>query len=877
MVKRKLLFLGFALLGIGGFIYYKQAKASNNRITNFIPDNTLVLLETNEISTKKNLVIPRIPLIANAFSEYQILKSIGLSQKDLELLILKKTLYSALLSEGKDQLSFVNYLPLTSDDQDFKDRLDELNHNNTGKRVIPHTTKGFKVLEVIDEKAKPIFAYLIENGYLIFSKSSIALEESILHSENNWIKTLKLHNFNAQSDTIFTRTHINQTAVDIFLKAISVPNSVNFSSIFPKSLDWLNPTSKSIEAVSPNTSSTLFEGQKSLTVQSFNMIPNICSYALFMSFSNREKLTNQLIKNLEKNEKINTIRERVSNKFDVEFDDVYNKINQEISLCSFDNSGQNLQNKILIIKQKGLSNPLKIISSKVAQESKNDVFNVQYGGFSITDLGIREFPMMLFGEIYAGFEECYFTEYKDYIIMASSLRTMQDYLVLVSKGEVWSNSTKINKILSYCLPANLTLIAENAQALKSLQKLLNNQWSEKINSNEKALSGIQAEILQSNSTESRLILVKNSEVVKSKPKNFDKWIKLKGIAVESISKPMYLTNPKNKNPQILVQSADFQLNLFENGKRIWNHPLNGTLVGPLKRIKYAKGASQQLIGVTKSKIFVLTRKDKGFGVLESKPLKGLKLENFNVFENETDENITLVSENGQSYQFNQEKNALTSLKTNPFPGQSLTPMPTIIHKGTEYVVILKKTGKLYLQSAEGKIAPNFPVSIPGTFVSIPLLEGDNSVFIRIISEQGDLYKISLEGKILEKRQLFRPTSEAKFSMAIDENGTDWVLMRTNGKEVVVLDKYQKELLTIKDLNYGKKVLGYYNLGVAGKYFSVHNGFESYRFFNENGEGIGQISIDSKFKPILSYSDSYKKIIMNITSPSHLETWSVKIR
>jgi hypothetical protein len=62
MIKQKLLLLGFAILGIGGLIYYNQSSQLNNQITDFIPDNTLVLLETNEISTVKNAVIPRIPL-----------------------------------------------------------------------------------------------------------------------------------------------------------------------------------------------------------------------------------------------------------------------------------------------------------------------------------------------------------------------------------------------------------------------------------------------------------------------------------------------------------------------------------------------------------------------------------------------------------------------------------------------------------------------------------------------------------------------------------------------------------------------------------------------------------------------------------------------
>ena len=435
-------------------------------------------------------------------------------------------------------------------------------------------------------------------------------------------------------------------------------------------------------------------------------------------------------------------------------------------------------------------------------------------------------------------------------------------------------------LLSNCLPANLTLIVENAKALRGFQKTLNNNWSEKINTYENALSGIQAEIMQISATDGRLVLMKNIEVGKSLQKINNKWIKLGGINVVNPSKPMYLINPQNKNTQMLVQGADHKLYLFENGKRIWSHQLNGKMVGEIKSIKFSKVNLQQLLIATNSKIFILTRNEKGFDLIESKAFKGLNLNNFNIFENESDKDkhLTFVSEMGDSYKLNKETLVLSPVYTYKKVIQTLVPMPNVILKGVEYAVILNNSGKLFLQNAKGEVALNFPISLTGSFVSPPLLEGDNnSVIIRMISEQGDLYKINLEGKILEKRQLFRPNNEVKFSMAIDERNTDWVLMRTDGKEVVVLDKNEKELFVVKGLNYGKKVLGYYNLGIGGKCFSVNNGYENYKFYNEDGERIGQIDLESESKPSLSYSDSYKKIIMNITKPSGIETWSVKIR
>lgn len=879
MIKQKLLILGFAILGIGGFIYYHQSSQLNNQITDFIPDNTLVLLETNEISTVKNVVIPRIPLLTKASSQYQILKKIGLTQKEIDLLIFKKTLYFALLPAGKDNFAFINYLPLTSENIDFLEKLSKLSQNNTGKRLIPHTTEGFKVLEVIDENAKSIFSYIIQNNFLIFSQSSLALEESILHSENNWVESLKLQATEIKSEAIFTKTHFNQVSINNFLKDISDKNAINFSSFIPPSFEWMKPEANVIEAVSTSTNSNLFEGQKTANIQSLNMIPNACSYSLILSFSDQEKFIENLEKNLEGQKKINALREKVSIKFEIEFNKFYPKINHEVTLCSFDNSDQSIQNKVLLIKQKGLLNSLKVFARNVARESADEVYSVQYGSFLITSLGIKEFPMVLFGEIYAGFEECYFTEYNDYIILASSLAMMQEYLISISKGDVLSNSPKSKKITNHCLPANLTLIVENSKALRGLQKVLNPKWAEQINVYKNALSGVQAEIFQLSASDGRLVLLKNIEVNKTVQNLNNKWIKLGGINIVAAAKPKFLTNPLNKSAQILLQSTDHILYLFENGKRIWSYPLADDIIGEIKSINYSKNTSQELLIATKSKIYILTRNQKGFEVIESKSIKGLNLDNFNVFENEIDQakNITLMSENGKSYKLSKENLILSPIFKASKMSQTLAPMPNIILKGNEYAVILEKSGKLYLQNANGKIADGFPIKMNGSFTSPPLLEGENNnIVIRMISEQGDFFKISLAGKILEKRQLFRPNNEVKFSMAVDERNTDWVLMRTDGKEVVVLDKNEQEIFTIKGLNYGRKILNYYNLGIAGRYFSVNNGFTTYQFFNENGEGIGQTSIESEYKPSISYSDSYKKIIMNITTPSSIETWSVKI-
>jgi hypothetical protein len=102
-------------------------------------------------------------------------------------------------------------------------------------------------------------------------------------------------------------------------------------------------------------------------------------------------------------------------------------------------------------------------------------------------------------------------------------------------------------------------------------------------------------------------------------------------------------------------------------------------------------------------------------------------------------------------------------------------------------------------------------------------------------------------------------------------------MRSDGKNVVVIDKTEKEMFTIKEATFGVKRLKYYNLGIGGKFFALTNAHTNYRFFDEKGEYIGGKAVESIHLPVITYSESYQKLIMNITTPTALETWSVKLR
>ncbi len=877
-MKQKLLLTLFAaIIGVGGYFYLKKNDTSQINLTDFISENTLILLETNEISLEKNKSLARLPFLSQITSQYQVFKKIGFSDAEIKDVLDHKKLYFAVVPDGNNSISTINYLRVVPENEVFIEKINSLNQNNSGNRIIPHTTNGYKISEVIDENSKPIFSYLLKDNLFIFSATTLVLEESILKTSKDWVKTLNLKS-NAK-DSVFTKTYINQKSVDDFLSAISTENKLSqnqLSHLLANDYQWLNPQKNAIEGINALNNSDLFENQLPSKISSFHLVPTTSSYVLNFSFSKSEDLA----KKIQFDAKIEGLRDKAASKFDFDYDDLFERINGEITLCSFDNFDQTPNNKVLIIKQKELLKPLKVIARNVADDTENDVLSIQYGSFLITSLGIREFPKLMLGSYFAGFEECYFTEYNGYVIMASSLLMMQDYLINISKGNVWNNSPKHKTIIKHCIPANLTFIVETSKAMNGFTKLLNNNWNEVVSLHQSELENIQAEIIQQNEQEGRIVLLNDIEPVKDVQKFSNKWIKLGGFPVESSNEPLYLINPTTKDAEILVQNKNKQLILFSKGKRIWTSLIEGKVVGQIKNVQVSKSNAQQLLVVTKSNVNVLTRTEKGFEVKKGKPFKGFEIENFSVFENENDKSkfLTLMSNIGESYKIDKETLSMTRLIAHKEKTEYLSPMSSVMVKGTEYAILLEKTGKLVLQDSHNKAQNGFPVSIKGVFTSPPILEGEGQfISIRVVSESGELYKINLDGKIIEKKQLYRPNNEVKFSMCPDERNSDWVLMRTDGKQVVVIDKNDKEIFSINSSIYGKKVLFYYNMGIAGKFFAVNNGYETYRFYDEYGKVLGNLPVESDYRPSLSYADSYGKIIMNVTTPQGIATWSVKLK
>ena len=882
-MKKNWFILLAILLGIGGFFFYKNATATNKLISDLIPDNTLLLLEAyqpNEVGNKSKL--QELPFTDSLFPIATELEHYGLKGEGLDALFTNRLLYFAYIPQAKERITWAYFIPLISEDEPLLDQLIHLDKTREGLRLITHTTAKQKIHEIFFNSTKTEIAFFIKDNFLIISPSTLVLEEILLSKKHDWAQNLSLKDLSTFTESTLMTTHVNARAIREFgIKVVEQKrtSAPYLASILPQSWTWYLKDSflnYGVAAFSVSPNPEIFGTQSAKKFDVANMIPNSCSMVLNISVDQSSELKDNCQKQIESDDYLSKLQTSAKSDFDIDFDAIQDNIQNSVSLLNLEGSDPSKANKIVLIQNKEIKNLLKEVTIKVANAKGQKPFAIPYGSFTVTALGVREFPAMVLGPIFSGFSNCIFTEYKDFIILASDLSTLQEYLLSISRNEVWSSSSRHQSLLKKLGENNIVWISEPNKALTGLQALLPSPWFEMSKETFES-SGITFLLYQSNEEKSKFSFLKGDSYKGSSSGKYDyRLLKLKQYSYNVAGKPLMLVNPISKASELLFQTAGNQLVLLNDGKKIWSTSLQGKILGEPQFLKTSTDKKQRLLILTTQKAYVLKREADGFEVNSSAPISGLNSTSWAVAE--SNNQINIITSNGLCLSLNAESLDETNSFKQKSLENSLGPLPTIGYKGLVYTVCLTENGLLGIVNEKGEFTTGFPVKTNVPTLSAPVLDQtDGQIAILVLGQKGEFFKINMSGKVVQKNQFFRPDTEYKFQLCASDKPNDWVVMRGNNKVVTVLDKNDKELFTIKDLAFGRKYLKYYNLGSGRRFYAIFNGWTSYYLYNEKGEQVSDKPIISSSAPIIQYSDSYNKLIITTHNNQNIETWSIKLK
>ncbi|MBP6411257.1 MAG: hypothetical protein KA313_09175 [Pseudarcicella sp.] len=860
-LKKYLLAFGIFTILVSGYIFFTKRQQNNLFCKDLIPDSSILLIEEKNHFAPKNLSsIFCNPILSKTFEQIVLLSKTAIPKETIKLFLKDKKVYHSLMMLSKNDVACVSYVQY-QENEDFIQELSKLENKENGIKSFKRATMGVTITDILDNNLKPIFSFIKIDNILIFSETSLLIEDIILNKTNNsWANSIVLeNNSNSEYSVFFNHNAALTTANDVF------QNSINNQSI----LDLLLPESTSLadeensgklDTKSNANFVELFEGQTNNPIECFDKIPVQCNYFLHFSFSDFEKIAPKIQnkKSIKEHKKLLEILENES---------FYQNIGNEIALIGLGSLDDNTVKSILLVKN-NKDKKISQLLNKTRFESNNLANEIEkFGDFSIKKINYNQFLNITFGDIFHSFHNTYITDIQGYSVFSNDLECLHKYLISVSNKDVWSNhSGKIEQIKNL-KSANLTYIFQGNHGWSNMINLLKPDWQNKTDqalSVTKNTTWIYQNGVENNINKGYILPVLPSGERQKSTNNFNQTKLF--IAKDTISGRQIICDDMK-----IYQNKKNQLVLIKNDKTLSRVKLNDKLMSDLNFL--SKNDSKNLIGFTSKSLVLIDINNKQLKCLEIKTSQSSRFKKFSLLDNSTSK-TSIVNPFGEMIVVDKPSK---TIKENKIAKNIINISSEQINiNGKKYTPIISKNGTLDLIINENIAFQNFPITLKGTFESPLVIDNKGDIFsLKALSSSGILYTISLTGKIQEQKQLTRQKTEDKFSILKSPNGNDWVINRQNDYTISIINPKEKEFCIINDLKEKYKKIAYYDLGNSTKILVVQ--VKNYYFFYTlNGSIIGIEGLKSDFQPTLQLDEKKRLLKVFTQSKNDLMEWSIKL-
>lgn len=905
MIKTKYLwYINAFLTLVAIYMAYRIWFAPKRDAWNYIPDNAFLVVESSQIQrslfNKQGFDSTQLADIPFFYDALQPLTKIVQSVDEIEVaekFLRRKRITYSLHRETKKNLEYIIYIPMgTFGAAEF---LNQLTKPDASKRkVYGRTYKGTRIDELYTANNLLMFNFLIHDDFLICSGSKVLLEEVVNRIKSGGASEgFPFKESRRGIAHIYFKSRNLQDVADILPSQLS-PNLIEFfGNIAPRNPDIVfekpkipNTVSAYIYSKGVNTIPFLgiFGQQMPQPFTCTDLIPENTAITFRISFKNKNKLAQDFNNYFRGNEQALLAERDSLNRFlNVNIPSLYSILKNEVVLCEMETSSDEPSKKILLIKTEDPADALNLFddladnAEKISSYFKPQPFS--YLNNYVRKIQISQLPALLFGSIFRGFADCYYTQIGDYMILASDDDAMREYLNNLNFGQTWAKSNIYTDFVKKLRPqAQVTAIISPQRIWNNLYYSLPQKWRSSTMKHEqraKALRFVAVENFVINNTfGTKLLIEKIPQTQKEILVNRFFLQDSLSTTAAFVGKPFIIKNAYNTSEEILLQRADHQAVLLSNAaKEVNTIPLSQPLTSAyLLPTDYFQNGTLHYLATTADKLLFFTRENQT-GLVANYADIAFSGSIRAVAASET--KIYVADDGGNVYIINEETQHISKVKI-PMLLTDIMRIQPVKYKNNTYLAILQKDGTLNVIYEQGPFLKGFP-KVPLTARPVEMIieegQGKNSI-ITLISETGEIKKVDMSGNSLDRAniQLERPDKATIFEVIFDQNHKDWLIARRTPTSLIILNKQGNAVLEIGSTNFMKSQVRYFDLGNDLRFVGIFDG-KNNTLFDLKGRMLGDKPLAATALPAVSYSEAYNKLFIYNTNKTRFEVWTVKLK
>ncbi len=854
----------------------------------YIPTNASAVITSNRLQDSTFLVtesainVKQFPLVNEAGGSLSLLLWITPDERVFERTLQKKTLTYSYHPRTSSGFGLILYVPLANEM--------EVNWwskpNRQDVRVLRHSYQGETITDINDLNSKPVCSYIIKDNYLIVSQYGDLIED-VLRRTSESVSHFGLESEFQKSDdsgygmNLYFKSSIWKSLLSNSLS--SQPAIAEYFKLLPPLQDFHLAENNNARVifesdggkVSKNYLTELLNGQKGKPFRRHQFISQKTS--MFYRIASGDSLDFKDNFRDWHDDHSSAAWDKLKYHIGAERQQFIDNIGSELILCHIEGNNSITDGKIALVEYANYEK-LRETLTKLARLSTNEsnVSLDKYQGYDLYSIPIPELPAALYGPMFGGFPRTYITYLAPYLILSNSSQGLRNYISDYENRITWQQSPELDSILmTRQSSAQVSMVASLRKIGSSLKS--GGFFSNNVES-----------ILFECTLDGRMVVPKIS-ILPKKRRTSGKVLNRTFLAGEiewEEGNEGFIAISQNQDAgatQLLLTDAEHRLLRPNAGydKTLPLTILDGPMIDSPLRVDFLNIGRQQLIVATARSLYAIDEDDNGVvtPIRVSIP-SALDISRLIRIEGGSEGSSRFVVIDAAENLFLWESAGKTPVKINRiknFSGLKL-PVVSLNQLGSRSLIVTQENGLIYLIKEDGSVRSGFPVDML-TRISSAFSWSQNATTgqpeLVGVSSLGELLRADLGGKVLERRQLYRPESSSRFSTLFDNNSLDWLLLRISNTKAAILDQNGNELFEIENIAPNSD-LQYHYFGVDNRFISISSGGYT-SIFDLTGRRLGDKPIPSELPVRISYQPSYYKIFIFAREAGKYQTWTIKIR
>ncbi len=668
------------------------------------------------------------------------------------------------------------------------------NFQNTGNRTKKRQYNGFTIEEYYSGNNQQVLSFVRHNDLIVASFTPFLVEDAIrafndsdqLGFVSNYPEAFRLTALNRDHGNVY----LNLGEFGKLLEVFQTEGISPFSGSGLLDVEFFSNHIKFSGFVLPDKGVLPVFNSGPTGFNLLEIVPNNAALLQHYSMENAAIWRGRL-KSIDKG--IDAAESQMKSKYDVDVDYFAGLLGSEFGNVQLEMVDSKEPDQLLLFTTTDINQALELLSQAATRMTTDSVFVDRVGDFTIGKLDDVVFTKALFGTRSELMDECYYTFYQSNLIFSNSVASIKKLITSITEDNTWKKSIRVTQLLDLSSQnANMSLIVNVPRSWKYLMSTMKPQWAEKIRQNETGFKSLEYVGVQFNIVDDKFYTTAVAYQPQA-PKQPARSIVADRASFSSkiITKPFVIRSHVNQALEVLLQDSSLTLYHLSNTFDIlWAERLQEKIIGSIHPVDFYQNGKTQYAFATKTKLHIIDRTGKYIDGYPKIIPSSKGTEYFSVVDYDGSKNyrFMIADQSGNIVLMNKEGQALEGWNPNKFEERQILSPEHIRAAGKDAFVIIQEN-YVDLRSRRGESFPGFPIKfeedlIPSRFVEATGSFGTST--ITVLTEGGELVRISFNGRIEHREQIYKPSLEVTFDLVPDVLNNTFLITRSSASQWEVL-------------------------------------------------------------------------------------------